>query len=155
MRFSEDNILNFVADWYDISIARFEPMVQKKKKNIRSSNHSMVTCCFEWDFHCPKAAHSTPNSTSALGLHNQSKENFSLETYFSHCTIIIFIIKFKHIGNSSPPVFWLLWDTLPLWTFVNGTPLFFACHTYIHNWQLQPFSQDYWPSFSHHICCVY
>ena len=26
--------------------------------------------------------------------------------------------------------------------------------TYIHNWQLQPFSQDYWPSFSHHLCCV-
>ena len=27
-------------------------------------------------------------------------------------------------------------------------------HTYIHNWPLQPFSQDYWPSFSHHLCCV-
>ena len=26
--------------------------------------------------------------------------------------------------------------------------------TYIHNWPLQPFSQDYWPSFSHHLCCV-
>ena len=24
--------------------------------------------------------------------------------------------------------------------------------TYIHNWPLQPFSQDYWPSFSHHLC---
>ena len=24
-------------------------------------------------------------------------------------------------------------------------------HTYIHNW---PFSQNYWPSFSHHLCCV-
>ena len=24
-------------------------------------------------------------------------------------------------------------------------------YTYIHNWPLQPFSQDYWPSFSHHI----
>ena len=23
--------------------------------------------------------------------------------------------------------------------------------TYIHNWSLQPFSQDYWPSFSHHL----
>ena len=22
------------------------------------------------------------------------------------------------------------------------------------NWSLQPFSQDYWPSFSHHLCCV-
>ena len=22
-------------------------------------------------------------------------------------------------------------------------------HTYIHNWSLQPFRQDYWPSFSH------
>ena len=28
-------------------------------------------------------------------------------------------------------------------------------HTYIHNWPLQPFTQDYWPSFSHHLCCVY
>ena len=29
-------------------------------------------------------------------------------------------------------------------------------HTFIHNWSLQPFSQDYWPSFSHHLCiaCV-
>ena len=26
--------------------------------------------------------------------------------------------------------------------------------TYIHNWSLQPFSLDYWPSFSHHLCCV-
>ena len=25
---------------------------------------------------------------------------------------------------------------------------------YIHNWPLQPFSQDYWPSFSHHLCFV-
>ena len=24
---------------------------------------------------------------------------------------------------------------------------------HIH-WPLQPFSQDYWPSFSHHLCCV-
>ena len=27
--------------------------------------------------------------------------------------------------------------------------------TYIHNWSLQLFSQDYWPSFLHHLCCVY
>ena len=27
-------------------------------------------------------------------------------------------------------------------------------HTYIHNWPLQPFSQNYWPSFSHHLFCV-
>ena len=27
-------------------------------------------------------------------------------------------------------------------------------HTYIHNWSIQPFSQDYWPSFSQHLCCV-
>ena len=27
-------------------------------------------------------------------------------------------------------------------------------HIYIHNWSLQPFSQDYWPSFSHNLCCV-
>ena len=27
-------------------------------------------------------------------------------------------------------------------------------HTYIHSWPLQPFSQDYWPSFSHHLRCV-
>ena len=27
-------------------------------------------------------------------------------------------------------------------------------HTYIHNWPLEPFSQVYWPSFSHHLCCV-
>ena len=26
--------------------------------------------------------------------------------------------------------------------------------TYIHNWSLQPFSQDYWSSFSHHLSCV-
>ena len=25
---------------------------------------------------------------------------------------------------------------------------------YIHNWSLEPFSQDYGPSFSHHLCCV-
>ena len=25
---------------------------------------------------------------------------------------------------------------------------------HIHNWSLQPFSHDYWPSFSHHLCCV-
>ena len=30
-----------------------------------------------------------------------------------------------------------------------------ATHTYIHNWTLQPISQDYWPSFSHHLCCVF
>ena len=27
-------------------------------------------------------------------------------------------------------------------------------HTYIHNWSLQSFRQDYWASFSHHLCCV-
>ena len=27
-------------------------------------------------------------------------------------------------------------------------------YTYIHNWQLQSFRQDYWPSFSNHLCCV-
>ena len=27
-------------------------------------------------------------------------------------------------------------------------------HAYIHNWSLQSFSQHYWPSFSHHLCCV-
>ena len=27
-------------------------------------------------------------------------------------------------------------------------------HTYIHNSSLQTFSQDYWPSFSHHLCCM-
>ena len=27
-------------------------------------------------------------------------------------------------------------------------------NTCIHNWSLQPFSQDYWPSFSYHLCCV-
>ena len=26
--------------------------------------------------------------------------------------------------------------------------------TYIHNWSLQSFSQNYWSSFSHHLCCV-
>ena len=26
--------------------------------------------------------------------------------------------------------------------------------TYIHNWSLRPFSQDYWPSFSHHLTSV-
>ena len=24
--------------------------------------------------------------------------------------------------------------------------------TYIYNWSFQPFSPDYWPSFSHHLC---
>ena len=27
-------------------------------------------------------------------------------------------------------------------------------HTHIHNWPLQSFSHDYWPSFAHHLCCV-
>ena len=31
----------------------------------------------------------------------------------------------------------------------------FPIHTYILNWPLQPYSQDYRPSFSHHLCCVY
>ena len=26
--------------------------------------------------------------------------------------------------------------------------------TYIHKWSLQAISQYYWPSFSHHLCCV-
>ena len=33
----------------------------------------------------------------------------------------------------------------------------FICFTLgpdIHNWSLQLFSQDYWPSFSHHLSCV-
>ena len=30
----------------------------------------------------------------------------------------------------------------------------YSLHTFIHNWSLQPFSQDYWPNFSHHLCCV-
>ena len=25
----------------------------------------------------------------------------------------------------------------------------FGSYTYIHNWSLQTFSQDYWPTFSH------
>ena len=32
--------------------------------------------------------------------------------------------------------------------------IWYISNTYIHNWPLQPFSQDYWPSFSHHLCCV-
>ena len=28
---------------------------------------------------------------------------------------------------------------------------FLVTYIYIHNWPLQPFSQDYWPSFSHHF----
>ena len=28
-----------------------------------------------------------------------------------------------------------------------------TAYTYIHNWSLQPFSQDYWPSFSHINMC--
>ena len=27
-------------------------------------------------------------------------------------------------------------------------------YTHIHNWLLQPISQDYWASSSHHVCCV-
>ena len=32
---------------------------------------------------------------------------------------------------------------------------FYVCNNvYIHNLPLQRFRQDYWPSFSHHLCCV-
>ena len=34
------------------------------------------------------------------------------------------------------------------------SPMASRIHTYLHNWSLQPSSQDYWPSFSHHLCCV-
>ena len=27
-------------------------------------------------------------------------------------------------------------------------------YTNIHDWSLQSFSQNYWPSFSHHLCCM-
>ena len=31
----------------------------------------------------------------------------------------------------------------------------YLCIVYIHNWSIQPFGPDYWPSFSHHLCsCV-
>ena len=36
------------------------------------------------------------------------------------------------------------------WIVVSGV---LDIHTYIHT-SLQPFSQDYLPSFSHHLCCV-
>ena len=39
--------------------------------------------------------------------------------------------------------------------FLNLCNFFFnEQNKYIHNWSLQPFSQDYWPSFSHHLWCV-
>ena len=31
---------------------------------------------------------------------------------------------------------------------------FIKVQTYIHTRSLQPISQDYWPSFTHHLCCV-
>ena len=30
----------------------------------------------------------------------------------------------------------------------------YVWYTYIHNWSLQPFGQDYWPSFLNYLCCV-
>ena len=33
--------------------------------------------------------------------------------------------------------------------------IFLQLFTYIHHWSLQPFSQGYWPSFSHYLCCVW
>ena len=35
-----------------------------------------------------------------------------------------------------------------------GAKLRVISYSYIHNWSLQLFSQDYWPSFSHHLCFI-
>ena len=42
------------------------------------------------------------------------------------------------------------------WKSLRNTEFFLWRKSYmhIHNWPLQPFSQDYWPSFSHHLCCI-
>ena len=37
---------------------------------------------------------------------------------------------------------------------IHKVHTFLVKSKYIHNWPLQPSSQDYWPSFSHHLCCV-
>ena len=49
----------------------------------------------------------------------------------------------------------LLWPVFCIsCNFSHGRGIFHSGITYIHYWALQPFSQDYWPSFSHHLCCV-
>ena len=40
------------------------------------------------------------------------------------------------------------------WIFSQISFFLWKYNTYIHNWSLQPFNQDYWPSFSHQLCCV-
>ena len=50
------------------------------------------------------------------------------------------------------PLAYYLWVAVKGWHWWNTSAHNRYIHT--HNWPLLPFSQDYWPSFSHHLCCV-
>ena len=39
-------------------------------------------------------------------------------------------------------------------SFLSCLSLFLSSRHNTHNWPLKPFSQGYWPSFSHHLCWV-
>ena len=57
----------------------------------------------------------------------------------------------KQIGlQQTTTIYPLRCNTLKENCFVNSVRVTYI----IHNWSLQPFSQDYWPSLSHHLCCV-
>ena len=82
-------------------------------------------------------------------------------TFFSSLMVISFLQRRCH------PVTWCIqkiadqpcyssysYLTQHAWCYWFRLSITQHIHTYIHNWPLQHFSQDYWPSFSHHLCCV-
>ena len=72
------------------------------------------------------------------------KENtIRLDSYYR--SIVIKYLRF--VFNSRK---WELNISLMRWMY--GCRILFSRH--IHNRSLQSFSQDYWRSFSHHLCCV-
>ena len=70
---------------------------------------------------------------------------FLSENYWEDVTESNFFFAFCFARD-----FWICW-----WTTGSNRRSILCLLEYIHNnWPLQPFSPDYWPSFSHYLCCV-
>ena len=69
-----------------------------------------------------------------------------------HCVTVMFLFSIirvqKQFKCNSLKV------SAPFWEKLEFLRQYVLTSKDIHNWPLQPFSQDYWPSFSRHLYCM-
>ena len=88
------------------------------------------------------------------------KLSYAYWTYLWQCCILSFTQYYNNFYFYCIIINWnFIWNiALNNGVFAIHAIKRIACmntvHTFKHNWSLQSFSQDYWPSFLHHLCCV-